>query len=76
MGLTAHAWEKNGAARLGAGFTALFCAHLAANLLSLPPGMEIFKNLGLSFYGTMILWVAGLLALRQRDAAPAHVSAA
>lgn len=68
MGLTAHSWESNQAPRLSGGTKALFGIHLAANLLSLPPGMELFKYLGLSFYGTIILWVAGLLALKQRNA--------
>lgn len=67
MGLTAHSWERNQAPRLSAAYKALFGAHIAANLLSLPPAMELFKDLGLSLYGTMILWVAGLYALRQRS---------
>lgn len=65
MGLTAHSWELNQAPRLSTGYKTLFGIHIAANLLSLPPSMEMFKYLGLSFYGTIILWVAGLLALRQ-----------
>ena len=72
MALTAHAWERNQAPWLGAGYTILFVVHVAANVLSMPQNdfCMLLKALGLSFYGTMILWVAGLVALKQRSAMP------
>ena len=72
MALTAYSWERNQAPCLGRGYVILFTVHILANVLSLPQsdfGM-LMRSLGLSLYGTMILWVAGIAALRQRGRTP------
>lgn len=67
LALTAHAWERNGAPRLGAGYRTLFIAHVFLNVICLPMSMMILKELGISLYGSLILWVAGVYALKQRS---------
>lgn len=66
MALTAAAWEKNPFPQIGRGYTLLFAAHILMNVLSMLPGLELLKDLGLSLYGALILWAAGLMALRRR----------
>ncbi|MGB8352450.1 MAG: glycosyltransferase family 87 protein [Chthoniobacteraceae bacterium] len=66
MALVACSWERNQAAVLSRGYIILFAIHIAANVLSLPPSMALLKAVGLSFYGTIILWVAGLRELKAR----------
>jgi hypothetical protein len=70
MALTACSWERNQAAVLSKGYLILFGIHIAANVLSLPPQMALLKAVGLSFYGTIILWVAGLRELKARGEMP------
>ena len=72
MGLTAYSWEKNQAPVLGRGYLILFAVHILANVLSMPQTTLgfLFRSLGLSLYGTLILWVAGIVALWQRSKTP------
>lgn len=72
MALTAHSWESRQLPWLSAGYIVLFGIHVLANVLCMPQTdfCILLKALGLSFYGTMILWVAGLVALKQRASMP------
>lgn len=71
MALTAHAWEQSNALRLSTGYKALFSAHVLMNLVCLPVSLILFKDLGVSLYGFLLLWGAGIHALKQRAGAPA-----
>ena len=70
MALTAHAWEHNHALRLGRGYTALFAVHVLMNVICLPVSLLLLKDLGVSLYGGLIVWGAGIYALRQRSEMP------
>ena len=71
MALTAYSWERNQAPVLSRGYAILFAVHILANVLSMPGDFGLLmRSLGLSFYGTMILWLAGIIALKHRAAAP------
>ena len=66
MALVAYSWEKNQAPRLSRGYKILFGAHIFLNVIGLPEGAMVLKALGFAFYGTFILWFAGLHALKER----------
>jgi len=70
MALTAYSWEKNQAPVLSKGYFILFVVHVAANVIAMPQSLMVLKALGLPMYGTMILWVAGLRALKERSEMP------
>ena len=70
MALTAFSWEKNQAPVLSRGYFILFTVHVAANVIAMPQSLILLKALGLPMYGTMILWVAGLRALKERSEMP------
>lgn len=74
-GLTAYSWDNNGAPRLSRGFLILFAVHILANVIGMPQGkyFMILKAVGVAFYGTMILWVAGIVALNARAKTPLPV---
>ena len=69
MALAAHSWERNQAPYLSASYIVLFAAHVILNIVSLPNNtIGLFcRSLGFSLYGTLILWLAGLIALHQRS---------
>jgi len=70
MALTACSWERNQAPVLSKGYMILFAVHILANVMSMPNSMMLAKALGLSFYGTIILWFAGLRELKARSEMP------
>jgi hypothetical protein len=70
MALTAHAWEKNHATHLGRGYSALYAIHILMNVICLPVSLLLLKDLGISLYGGLILWAAGIHALWERSKMP------
>jgi hypothetical protein len=63
MGLVAAAWERNGAARLGAGTALVLAVNGLANTLPHLPGCELLRDTGVAMYGTMVLWLAGVVTV-------------
>jgi hypothetical protein len=71
MAMCANAWRSHGFPHLGVPCAWLFTIHIVANVLSMLPGLAPLKYMGLSLYGTLILWVAALAILyRRHDPAP------
>jgi hypothetical protein len=66
MALTAEAWERIAFPQFDRTYTWLFVAHILANFLSTLPVLWLFKDCGLSLYGTLILWAAAIIVLRRR----------
>jgi hypothetical protein len=70
MGLVAASWERNGAARLGAWTALALIANGVANILPHFPGCELLRDTGLAMYGTLVLWLAGCVAVWARARRP------
>ncbi len=74
MAMVADGWERHAFPNVGRRCFVLFMAHLLANIIGMLPGCEILKDLGISLYGTLILWVAGLFMLRRRRSEEALIA--
>ena len=74
MAMAADAWERHAFPNLGTQCLLPFTAHVLLNVIGMMPGCALLKDLGISLYGTLILWIAGLLILRRRtrDESLAH----
>ena len=70
MGLVAAAWERNGAARLGTATALALAVNGLANALPHLPGCDLLRDTGLAMYGTLVLWLAGSLAVWARSRQP------
>jgi len=73
MGLVAAAWEKNGAPRLGTATALALAVNGLANAVPHLPGCDLLRDTGLAMYGTMVLWLAGGIALWRRGCVPRAV---
>lgn len=59
MGLLAAAWDRAGGMRLTPPLLALLGFNLLTSVLPVLPQLEVFRDLGLSMYGAVALWLAG-----------------
>jgi alpha-1,2-mannosyltransferase len=73
MGLVAASWERNGA-RLGTAAALALAVNGLANTVPHLPGCELLRDTGLAMYGTMVLWLAGSVAVWLRGGLPWAVS--
>jgi hypothetical protein len=71
MGLLASRWERllrpghgQGTGQpLGAGWVVLVLGQIAGTAVPLLPGMELFKDIGLTTYTVMVLWLLAAVRL-------------
>jgi hypothetical protein len=70
MGLLALSWERSGATQVGWGWQSAGFLYVLANTLPLLPALLLLRDTGLAMYATLLVWVAGCVALwRQTPAA-------
>jgi hypothetical protein len=66
MGLVAASWERNGGARLGTATVLVLVVNGLANLVPHLPWCDLLRDTGLAMYGTLVLGLAGGVALWRR----------
>jgi hypothetical protein len=66
MGLMVAQWERRGVFRLGRGLTMVLTLNAVAAIPPQLPGCEILRDCGLTLYGSLLLWWAGVTTLWHR----------
>jgi hypothetical protein len=66
IGLVTVAWQGRSDLRLGPVLTTLLAMNATVYILCSLPGLEVLRDLGLTLYPALLLWLAGILALRRQ----------
>jgi hypothetical protein len=67
MALLAECWLRREGLSLGWGLLALLGAFTIANLLPNLPSMNVLRDCGSAMYGSLALWLTGIVLLRRRS---------
>jgi hypothetical protein len=70
MALVAARWQRGGDVRLGWGLTSLLGVYVGLNVVPQLPGLELTRDFGLAMYAALLLWLAAVVQLGRRPAAP------
>lgn len=68
MALIAQSWDRHSTWGQQAGLVVLAVVQVIGHTLPLLPWFEVLKDVGLAMYTSLILWLAAVVALRQRPA--------
>jgi hypothetical protein len=69
MALLAERWQRSEGLSLGWGLLALLGTFMVANLLPNLPSMNVLRDCGSAMYGSLALWLTGIVLLRRRSRA-------
>jgi hypothetical protein len=69
MGLLAARWEGRGEVRVGLGLGLLLWVSSATYILCSLPGLEILRDVGLTLYPSLLLWVTATVVLWRHNRA-------
>jgi hypothetical protein len=67
MVLLAERWQRREGLSLGVGLLALLGIFTVANLLPNLPSMNLLRDCGSAMYGSLLLWLTGIVLLRRRN---------